>query len=323
MHYRKLGRTGWMVSEIGYGMWGMAGWTGSDDSESMRALHQAVELGCNFFDTAWAYGDGHSERLLGDLVRAHPEQVLYTASKIPPMNRKWPARPTYPFEEVFPYEHIMAYADHTLRNLGLDHVDLIQFHVWDDTWADREEWQRAVQDLKQQGKIRAFGISVNRWEPTNVLRAMQTGLVDAVQVIYNIFDQNPEDVLFPACQQQDVGVIARVPFDEGSLVGTLTPVSRWPEGDWRNRYFSPENLKPTLERIEALRPLVPAGMQMAEMALRFILHHPAVSTIIPGMRRPGHVAQNIAVSDGQALPADLIDRLRAHRWDRVPAPWSD
>src|SRR5579871_2641022 len=322
MRYRVFGRTGWNVSDIGYGMWGMGGWTGSDDDESLQALHRSVELGCNFFDTAWGYGAGHSEGLLGKLVRAHPDKTLYTASKVPPKNFKWPAEPTYTLDETYPYEHIVEYTEKTLQNLGLDHVDLIQLHTWDDVWAKDERWQRAAQDLKKQGKIRAFGISVDRWEPDNVIAALRTGLIDAVQVIYNIFDQNPEDHLFPACKELNVAVIARVPFDEGSLIGNLTKDSHWPENDWRNTYFVPENLIPTVEHVEALRPLVPPGMSMADLSLRWILANPTVSTIIPGMRKLRNVEENIKASDSGPLPADLMQKLRAHRWDRVPTVWS-
>lgn len=322
MLYRTFGRTGWQVSEIGYGMWGMAGWTGSDDDESMASLHRAVELGCNFFDTAWAYGNGHSERLLGELVRAYPDKKLYTASKIPPKNRKWPSKPHYKIEDVFPPDYIREYTEKSLENLGLETVDLMQFHVWEDAWAHDEGWQRAVEDLKRQGMIRAIGISVNRWEPNNVLETLRTGLIDAVQVIYNIFDQAPEDELFPLCDELNIGVIARVPFDEGTLTGTLTKDMRWPKGDWRNTYFVPENLNESVDRAEALRPLVPEHMTMAQMALRFILANPTVSTTIPGMRKLRHVEANIAVSDGEALPPALITALRAHRWDREPTEWS-
>lgn len=322
MQYRRFGRTGWQVSEIGYGMWGMAGWTGYDDQESLESLARSVALGCNFFDTAWAYGDGHSETLLGQLVRAYPGQKLYTASKIPPKNFKWPSRRGYTLDECFPPDHIKEYTEKTLQNLGLDSVDLIQFHVWEDCWAHDERWQRAIDDLKRQGLIHAVGISVNRWEPWNSLETLRTGLVDAVQVIYNIFDQAPEDQLFKVCEEQDVAVIARVPFDEGTLTGTLTQDSRWPEGDWRNTYFVPENLHASIERAEALRPLIPAGMTMPEMALRFCLAHPTVSTVIPGMRKLRHVEANIAASDGRALPPDLLKKLREHRWDRVPTEWS-
>ncbi len=322
MQYRVFGRMGWHVSEIGYGMWGMAGWTGSDDAESLEALERAVELGCNFFDTAWAYGAGHSEKLLGQLVRAHPDKKLFTASKIPPKNFKWPSRRGYTLDECFPPDHIREYTEKSLQNLGLESIDLMQFHVWEDCWAHDERWQRTIDDLKRQGLIRAVGISVNRWEPWNSLETLRTGLVDAVQVIYNIFDQAPEDQLFKVCVEQNVAVIARVPFDEGSLTGTLTKDSKWPEGDWRNTYFVPENLIPSVERAEALRPLIPPGMTMPEMALRFCLSHPTVSTVIPGMRKVRHVEANIAASDGRALPPELIKKLREHRWDRVPTNWS-
>jgi aryl-alcohol dehydrogenase-like predicted oxidoreductase len=322
MHYRTFGRTGWSVSDVGYGMWGMGGWTGSDDAESLQSLRRSVELGCNFFDTAWAYGAGHSEKLLGQLVRAYPDRKLYVATKIPPKNFKWPSRSEFTLDETFPADHIRAYTEKSLKNLGLDSLDLTQLHVWDDGWADDERWQKAVADLKREGLIKAFGISVNRWEPDNVIRALRTGLIDAVQVIYNIFDQAPENNLFPVCREFNVGVIARVPFDEGTLVGNLTLDSQWPEGDWRNTYFVPENLKNSVAHADALRPLIPAGLSMAEMAMRFILSNPDVSTIIPGMRKIRHVESNIACSDAGALDAQLIEQLRPQRWDRTRTEWS-
>ena len=322
MQYRTFGRTGWQVSEIGYGMWGLAGWTGSDDEESLQSLRRAVELGCNFFDTAWGYGNGHSEELLGQLVRAHPDKKLYVASKIPPKNFKWPAEPEYSLDDCYPPEHIRQYVERSLENLGLSQMDLIQFHTWDDSWASDTRWQRALDDLKRDGLILAAGISIDRWEPANAIEALRTGLIDAVQVIYNIFDQNPEDELFPVCRELNIGVIARVPFDEGTLTGTLTPDSKWPKGDWRNSYFVPENLKASVARAEALRPLIPDGMTMPEMALRFILANPDVSTIIPGMRKRKNAEMNIATSDAAPLSPDLLQKLRAHRWDRKPTSWS-
>jgi aryl-alcohol dehydrogenase-like predicted oxidoreductase len=318
MEYRTFGRTGWQVSEVGYGMWGMAGWTGSDDEESLASLDRAVELGCNCFDTAWAYGDGKSELLLGQTLRRNAGKRLYVATKIPPKNRKWPARAEYPLDDVFPAEYIREYTEKSLVNLGVDTLDLQQLHVWNDTWAADERWQRAVQELKKDGLIRAFGISINRWEPENVLRALDTGLVDAVQVVYNVFDQNPEDRLFPACLERNIAVIARVPFDEGSLTGTLTRGTRWPDGDFRNLYFFPEHLEETLRRVERLRADVPARMTMPELALRHILQHPAVSTVIPGMRKRRHVEQNLRTSDGKRLPETVMASLRGHRWDRAP-----
>ncbi|HEX8474037.1 MAG TPA: aldo/keto reductase [Pyrinomonadaceae bacterium] len=322
MRYRRFGRTGWHVSEIGYGMWGMGGWSGSDDRESLAALQRAVELGCNFFDTAWGYGEGHSEHLLGELVRANPERRLYTATKIPPKNFQWPSRREFTLEDCFPPTHIEEYVQRSLKNSGLDSFDLMQFHTWEDSWLEDDRWTKKMDELRKQGLFHAVGISINRWEPWNGVRAVRSGLVDAVQVIYNIFDQNPEDELFPACMEMDVAVIARVPFDEGTLTGTLTRESTWPEGDWRNTYFVPENLIPSVERADALKPLVPAGRTMPEMALRFILGHEAVSTIIPGMRRVSHVESNISASDDGALPIELHKQLRAHRWDRQPTPWS-
>ncbi|ASO03767.1 aldo/keto reductase [Arenibacter algicola] len=322
MVIRKFGRTQWDVSEIGYGMWGMGGWTESDDLLSAKSLDLAVENGVNFFDTAWAYGHGHSEKLLGDLLRRFPNKKLYTASKIPAKNFKWPAKPEYSLEESYPTSHIVEYTEKTLKNLRTEQLDLMQFHTWDDSWSDREEWQRAVEDLKKSGKIAAMGISVNRWEPENGIKALKTGAFDAVQVIYNIFDQAPEDVLFPLCEELDIAVIARVPFDEGTLTGNITKETKFPEGDWRGTYFVPENLIASAERADLLRPLVPDGMTMAEMALRFITMNKTVSTIIPGMRKERNVLMNTALSDAKGLPNNLYQELKGHRWDRKPTSWS-
>ena len=322
MNYRRFGRTGWVASEIGYGMWGMGGWSGSDDAESLQSLQRSVELGCNFFDTAWAYGEGHSEQLLGKLLRQNPGETLYTATKIPPKNLEWPSRREFTLEECYPPDHIQDYVHRSLKNVGVEYLDLIQFHTWEDSWLEDDRWVKKMDELRRQGKIRAVGISINRWEPWNGVQAVRSGLIDAVQVIYNIFDQNPEDELFPACQEMDVAVIARVPFDEGSLTGTLNLDSKWPQGDWRNTYFVPENLKASVERAERLNPLLPPGMTMPGMALRFILNNPVVSTIIPGMRRLRHVEGNLAASDAGPLPATLHTVLRAHRWERTPTKWS-
>ncbi len=316
MKFRTHTRTGWQISEIGYGMWGLGGWTGSDDAETMRALDESVALGCNFFDTAWAYGAGHSERLLGQLLQAHPQTRLYVATKVPPKNQRWIQLDGFRLDDVFPPDHVREYTEKSLVNLGVETIDVQQIHAWSDNWASDERWQRVMEDLKREGKVRSWGISVNRWEPTNVLKALDTGLIDWVQVVYNIFDQNPEDELFPYCQEHGIGIIARVPFDEGSLTGTLTKDSQWPQGDWRNLYFTPENLAMTLKKVEALKPLVPANMTLPELALRFILQHPAVATTIPGMRKLANVRANCAASDGQPLPTDLVDALHRHRWER-------
>ena len=332
MNYRTFGRTGWKVSEIGYGMWGMASWSNSEDQESLRSLQAAVDLGCNFYDTAFAYGEGRSEGLLGQTVRANEGTQLYTATKIPPKNLKWPAQAEFTLDDCYPPEHIEEYIHRSLENAGLESFDLIQFHTWEDSWVDDDRWAMQIAELCGQGLVNAVGISINRWEPWNGVKAVKSGLIDSVQVIYNIFDQNPEDQLFPACREMNVAVIARVPFDEGTLTGTLSKDSSWPEGDWRNVYFVPENLLPSLERVEALKELLGEWNQshageppltLPEMALRFILSNPDVSTIIPGMRKLSHVQSNIAASDLGPLPAELLVKLRKHRWVRKPAPWSD
>jgi aryl-alcohol dehydrogenase-like predicted oxidoreductase len=317
MHSRPFGRLGWPVSEVGYGLWGVGGWTGSNDDESMQAIERSIALGCTFFDTALAYGDGKSEQILGEVLKRHHDRQLVVATKIPPKNRKWPALPDYKLDDVFPADYVREATETSLTNLGVDRLDLQQFHVWTDEWAGDERWQRAVDDLKSQKLIRGFGISVNRWEPTNVLRALQTKLIDSVQVVYNIFDQNPEDELFPMCRELGVAVIARVPFDEGSLTGTMTRDMTWPSGDWRNLYFPPDKLAAILDRVDALAPDVPPGMTLPELALRFILANPDVSTIIPGMRRVKNVEANLGVSDGQRLSESVLARLRKHRWVRT------
>lgn len=322
MQYRKFGRTQWPVSEIGYGMWGLAGWTGSEQDEVDQSLERAVELGCTFFDTAWGYGAGKSEEILGALLKRHAGKQLYAATKIPPKNFKWPSKAGYTLDECFPASHIIEYTEKSLKNLNVDTIDLQQFHVWEDSWAHMDEWQEAVEKLKKEGKVKHFGVSVNRWEPDNVLNTLKTGMIDSVQVIYNIFDQNPEDNLFPLCRELNIGVIARVPFDEGTLTGMLTKDTVFPKDDWRSTYFVPENLNSSVDHAEALRPLIPAGMTMAEMALRFILCNDDVHTIIPGMRRLKNVNANIATSDGKKLEEALRQKLKGHRWDRTPTEWS-
>ena len=318
MKLRMLGRTGFEVSEVAYGLWGMSGWSDSDDTESRQSLQLAVDLGCNFFDSAWAYGEGKSDVFLGKTLRRNKGKRLYAASKIPPKNRKWPASPQDSYHDVFPANHVFQYTDLIRKKLQVDTIDLLQFHVWNDGWTDEKDFHQTVARLKRDGVIRAFGISLNRWEPENGMRALRTGLVDVVQVVYNIFDQNPEDELFPACQELNIGVIARVPLDEGSLSGKLTAETTFPENDWRSKYFNAENLRNTLARVEQLKKLLPTPMSLPEMAIRYILSHPAVSTTIVGMRRPQHVRQNLAASDAGPLPPELLAALKKHRWERKP-----
>jgi len=322
MTNRTFGRTGWQVSEVGYGMWGMAGWTGSEITEVNKALDRAVEMGCDFFDTAWAYGSGLSEKILNELIKRHAGKKLYAATKIPPKNRNWPSKPEYRLKDVFPKDYIIEYTEKSLKNLGVERIDLQQFHVWEDGWAQQDEWKEATEKLKQQGKVQAWGISINRWEPDNSLQTLRTGMIDAVQVIYNIFDQAPEDKLFPLCRELNLGVIARVPFDEGTLTGTMTKETTFPKNDWRSTYFVPENLNSSVDHADALKPLVPDGMTLPEMALRFILSNPDVSVTIPGMRRINHVAANMNADDGKPLTDIILKELKKHRWDRKVTEWS-
>ncbi len=323
MKCRILGRTGFEVSDIAHGLWGMSGWSESDDRESRKAIQLAIDLGCNFFDTAWAYGNGKSDGLLGEALAKNAGKRIYAASKIPPKNQQWPASPKYKYADVFPADHVFQYAKLIAEKLRVETIDLLQFHVWDDSWTDEPEFRETVERLKGEGWIRSFGLSLNRWEPENGLKALRTGLVDVVQVIYNIFDQAPEDKLFPVCRELNIAVIARVPLDEGSLGGKMTLQSRFPETDWRSRYFGPENLSETIPRVEKLKELVPRGMTLPDMALRFILADPTVSTTIVGMRKLEHVRQNLALSDALPLNETLLARLKEHRWDRKPKRWSD
>jgi aryl-alcohol dehydrogenase-like predicted oxidoreductase len=242
---------------------------------------------------------------------------VYVATKIPPKNGLWPARKGTRAEETFPADHVRACTETSLRNLGLDVIDVQQFHVWDDDWVDQGDWQEAIEALKQEGKIRCFGVSINDHEPATALRLVRSGLVDTVQVIYNVFDQSPEDELFPACREHDVGVLARVPLDEGGLTGRITPDTTFPEGDFRARYFRDDRKAEVFERAQAIADDL--GIELDELpavALRYILTSDAVSSVIPGMRSVRNVDRNVAVGDGRGLPAEQVERLKAHRWVR-------
>ena len=318
MNYRKLGRTGLEVSEIGYGAWGIAGdaWLGAKDEESLKALNRAVDLGLTLIDTALAYGEGHSERLVGKIV-AERDETIHVATKIPPKNLQWPAPAGLHPDDVFPGDYVRECTEQSLKNLGLETLDVQQFHVWQDEWLGEGDWQEAVADLKAEGKIRSFGVSINDHQPANALRLIETGLVDTVQVIHNVFDQSPEDELFPACQEHGVGVIVRVPFDEGALTGNITPETTFDEGDFRNHYFRDDRKREVQERVRAIISELGASEdEIAEIALRYILSHPAVSTVIPGMRSVRNVERNMRVGDGKGLPEDQVRSLKNHRWVR-------
>ena len=318
VNYRKLGRTGLEVSEIGYGAWGIAGdaWLGARDEESLKALNRAVDLGLTFIDTALAYGEGHSERLVGKIVEERDE-TIHVATKIPPKNLQWPAPSGLHPDEVFPGDYVRNCTEASLGNLGLETLDVQQFHVWQDEWLGEGDWQEAVEALKSEGKIRHFGVSINDHQPANAIKLIETGLVDTVQVIYNVFDQSPEDVLLPACREHGVGVIVRVPFDEGALTGSITPETEFDEGDFRNHYFRDDRKREVRERVRAIvTELGVTEDEIAEIALRYILSYPAVSTVIPGMRSVRNVERNMRVGDGEGLPEDQARLLKNHRWVR-------
>ncbi|QIN82518.1 aldo/keto reductase [Rubrobacter tropicus] len=318
MNYRKLGRTGIEVSEVGYGAWGIAGdaWLGAKDEESLKALNRAVDLGLNFIDTALAYGEGHSERLVGKVV-AERDEDIYVATKVPPKNLRWPAPAGLHPDEVFPGDYVRGCTEESLKNLGVEALDVQQFHVWQDEWLGEGDWQEAVEDLKREGKIRSFGVSINDHQPANALKLIESGIVDTVQVIHNVFEQSPEDELFPACQEHGVGVIVRVPFDEGALTGNITPETEFDEGDFRNHYFRDDRKREVQERVRAIVSELGASEdEIAEIALRYILSHPAVSTVIPGMRSVRNVERNMRVGDGRGLPEDQVRLLKNHRWVR-------
>lgn len=319
MRHRRLGRTNWDVSEVGYGAWGIGGamWIGASDKESFAALHRAVELGVNFFDTALVYGNGRSEQLVGKIARESAGKI-YIATKVPPKNRLWPAPPGIDIDEAFPADYVIRSTEESLRNLSVETIDLLQLHVWNSDWVDRDEWRRSLADLKSSGKIQAFGISLNDHQPDTALGIIETGLVDTVQVIYNIFDQTPEKNLFPACLRHNIGVIARVPFDEGSLAGRITPTTTFPEGDFRNHYFRDDRRKQVAERVAAIVQDLDLedASHLAGIALRFCLSHPAVSTVIPGMRSIGSVEANALAASQGPLPQNLLTTLHGHAWDR-------
>ncbi len=318
MKYRRLGKTGFRVSEIGFGAWGIGGsfWIGATDAESVAALHAAVDEGMNFIDTALVYGMGHSEKLVGQVVKARSERV-YVATKVPPLNQHWPALPGDRLDDAFPPSHILECTEKSLRHLRLDCIDLQQLHVWRDEWMDDDRWLKALLRVKEDGKVRAIGVSINDHEPDSALRLVRSGLIDTVQVIYNIFDQSPARFLFPACREREVGVLARCPFDEGGLTGAITPDTTFPPGDWRNDYFKGDRRAQVAARVEKLTHcLGPEATTLPELALRFCLANPTVSAVIPGIRTVQHARANAACSDGRRLSESLHLSLAQHAWER-------
>lgn len=317
---RTLGRTGLQVSEIGYGAWGLGGnqWRGHLEQDALAALRRALELGLNFIDTALAYNDGHSEQLIAQTLRETGAKS-YVATKVPPRNRLWPAQPGIGLDDVFPYDYIVECTETSLKNLAVESIDLQQFHVWNQEWVERDEWRRAIEDLKRAGKVRFWGISINDHQPDSALSAIRTGLIDTVQVIYNIFDQTPGQNLYPLCRELNVGVLARCPLDEGALTGAITPASEFDPQEFRAWYFRGDRKQQVVEKVGALRAaLEAAGVSapLAATALRFCITPPEVSTVIPGMRKVRNVEQNMAVSQQGPLPTGVTELLRNHAWNK-------
>ncbi len=325
MQYRKLGKTGLEVSEIGFGAWGIGGgmWGASNDAQSMAALERAIELGLNFIDTAFDYGNGHSESIVGRVVTESGKKYgseLLVATKIPPKNRIWPARADSSLSEVFPKAYIFEYVEKSLENLGLPHIDLMQFHVWQDSWAAQDEWKEAIAEITKQGLVKHWGISINDFQPDNAILAIETGLISVVQVIFNLFEQSPRAKLFPACEKHNIGVIARVPLDEGGLTGQIRPDTVFAPDDWRSEYFKDDRkleLSMRLKQIEqTMKQFELQIPTLAELALRYCLSDTRVSTVIPGMRSASRAEQNCAFSDGRLLTAADVKALEPHAWNK-------
>lgn len=319
MRYRKLGKTGFMVSEIGYGSWGCGGdwWKDACDEDSIAAMNRAIDLGVNFIDTAANYGMGHSERIVGQVVRGRREKI-YISTKVYPKNFNFVPSPGDSFLEAYPAGWLTECTENSLRNLGVEQIDLQNFHVWVDTWADYDEWKEEVRRLKEAGKIASFGLSLvfPLEDPHVPAKAIATGLIDACQVVFNIFEQDAAQKLFPLAKANDVGVVVRCPFDEGALTGKITPETTFPEGDWRNDYFRGDRKREVYERVQALQWLVdmPDVDSLPEAALRYILSFDAVSSVIVGMRKLHHVEANLRASDKGPFAPEVIERLKAHAW---------
>lgn len=319
---RPLGRTGLKVSEIGFGGWGIGKsmWGATDDAESMRALLAAADAGITYFDTAFAYGHGHSERLIGRLLR-ETRADLVVSTKIPPKNMEWPARPTTPLKLAFPPDWIVSCVENSLRNLRLERLPLEQFHVWSDHWLQDPLWPEAaaaLSKLRREGKIGFLGASLNNDDPESALALIETGLVEQVQVLFNLFDQRAQDRLFGLCRDKGVGIVVRCPFDEGGLTGELKPETRFEPQDFRSHYFGGDRLAETVGRVKALEKdvLGPKASSLAVAALKYPLSLPEVSTVIPGMRKQSHVLQNARAADGHYFDERELAVIARHRWIR-------
>ncbi len=327
MQYRELGKTGMRVSEIGFGAWALGGssWGGQSEEDSLAALHRAADLGVNFIDTAQVYGRGTSERVIGKFLRLRREKI-FVATKTPPQaGENWPPSPYDDMHVNYPAEYLRENVEERLRNLGVDCIDLLQLHTWTRAWNKNPAPLETLVKLKKQGKIRAVGVSTPEQDQNCVLDLMRKGFVDVVQVIYNIFEQEPASELLPAAAETGVGIIVRVVFDEGSLTGKFTEETRFPAGDFRNEYFRGDRLTRTVARVRALqKDLDGSGYTLPQAAIGFALAHPAVSTVIPGIRNAAQAEANTAVSDLPRLPEALLRKLHKHAWLRSvwqPGNW--
>ncbi len=323
MKTRNLGTTGYAVSELGLGAWGLGGdmWRGVDDGAAREALREARDQGITFFDTALAYGNGHSERLIGEVLQADVRAGrVVVATKVPPRNEEWPGKADTPLAKVFPAKHLSECTDKSLKHLGVEALPLQQLHVWHDAWLDDPEWEASydrIVRLKQAGKVLHWGISINDHAPETALRVLRDPVFETAQVIYNIYDRSPERALFELARTKPLGVIVRVPFDEGALTGQIRSDTVFPAGDWRAEYFSGDRRAEAERRARALAQVLDDEVRtLPELALRFCLSSPAVATVIPGMRRAAHVRQNVAAAEQGRLTAGMLSKLVAHAWEK-------
>lgn len=318
---RRFGRMGWEVTEIGFGAWAIGGWWGDqDDNESLHALRRYLDMGGNFIDTAQAYGNGHSERLIGQIIKDRGDRV-YVATKLPPKNGEW-SPPSYtPHTKSFPAAYIREGVETSLKNLGTEAIDVYQLHTWCETWNTADEIFETLGQLKQEGKILAAGISTTESYPECVIPALKTGVIDALQIIFNLFEQHPRETILPLCKELGVGVIIRVPYDEGALTGKYKGNETFPSDDFRSIYFRGDNLKATVQRVELIRAWAEEnmpGMPMAELALRWVLSHGDLDVVIPGIRNVRQAELNTAPSDGKHFTPGQLRELKRFAWRRNP-----
>lgn len=317
MQYRTLGRSGMQVSEIGFGAWAIGGsWGPQSEQDSVAALHKALDLGVNFIDTAAGYGDGKSERIIAEVLKSRKESVT-VATKTPPVAGNWPPSPYDDMDERYPEQYLRENVEQRLRNLQTDCLDVLQLHTWTRAWNRNPRPFEILRKLQAEGKIRAIGVSTPEHDQNSVIDLMRDGWIDTVQVIYNIFEQEPAAELLPVAQETNVGIIVRVVFDEGSLTGKFTPETGFAPDDFRNNYFAGDRLQRAIQRAEKVKEdTAESGLTLAQAAIKFALMHPAVSTVIPGIRNVAQAEANVAVSELAPLSEAVMLKLRKHNWLR-------